>query len=166
MAFLDDENFSELISDRDDQKRLLRLRSKTYIERKVRKSEFAKPEDGWYVLNDQLKRDVKLAKDKPHDEVFEDEVWGLLSKLGFNYLSSDRHLRLRYDKKDGSSQQIDVLAVDEECALLVECKCAKGPAPKPASFKTEIESLGGKKAGLHREISCLLYTSPSPRDRG
>ena len=152
MAFLNDENFSELIADREDQKSILRRRSKPYVERKVRKAEFGEPEDRWYVLNDQLKRDVKLAKDKPHDEVFEDEVWALLSKLGFRYLSADRHLKIRYDKKDGASQQIDVLAIDDECALIVECKCAKGPASRVANFKTEIESLGGKKAGLHREI--------------
>jgi DNA sulfur modification protein DndB len=152
MAFLDEENFSELIADREDQRTILRRRSKPYIERKVRKAEFSEPDDGWYVLNDQLKRDVKLAKDKPSDEIFEDEVWALLSRLGFRYLSADRHLKIRYDKKDGASQQIDVLAVDDECALIVECKCAKGTTSRPANFKTEIESLGGKKAGLHREI--------------
>lgn len=152
MTYLDEENFSELIADREDQKKILKYRSKPYIERKVRKTEFSKADDRWYVINDQLKRDIKLAKDKPNDEVFEDKVWTLLSKLGFRYLSADRHLKIRYDKKDGASQQIDVLAVDDECALIVECKCAKGLVSKVANFKTEIESLGGKKAGLHREI--------------
>lgn len=152
MAVLDDENFSELIADREDQKIIIRSRSKPFIERKVRKTEFAGPDDGWYVLNDNLKRDVKLAKNKPSDEVFEDEVWALLSKLGFRYLSADRYLKIKYDKNDGASQQIDVLAVDDECALIIECKCANGPISKVASFKTEIESLGGKKPGLHREI--------------
>jgi DNA sulfur modification protein DndB len=152
MAFLNEENFSELIADRDSQKKVIKLRSKPYVERKVRKSEFSAPEDGWYIVDEKLKREVRLAKDKPQDEVFEDQVWCLLSKLGFRYLSRDRHLRLRYDKKDGASQQIDVLAVDEQCALIVECKSAAGPSARVASFKTEIESLGGKKAGLHREI--------------
>ena len=152
MAVLEDENFSELIADREAQKVLLRERNKTYIERKVRKSEFSAPDDGWYVLNDQLKRDVKLAKDKPEDEVFEDEVWGLLSRLGYRYLSANRQIKLRYNKEDGASQQLDVLAVDDECALIVECKCASGPVAKVGNFKTEIESIGGKKAGLHREI--------------
>lgn len=152
MAFLDSDNFSEMVADRDKQRSILKRRSKPYIERKVRKAEFSQPEQGWYVLDDKLKNEVKLAKNKPHDEVFEDEVWALLSRLGFHYLSADRHLRLRYDKKDGASQQIDVLAVDDECALIIECKCAEGPASRVANFKTEIESLGGKKPGLHREI--------------
>ena len=152
MAVLVDENFSELIADRDGQKGILLRRTKPFIQRKVRKAEFSEPGDGWYILNDKLKKDVALAKDKPQDEVFEDEVWALLSKLGFRYLSSDRHLKIKYDKEDGASQQIDVLAVDDECALIIECKCAKGSVSKVANFKTEIESLGGKKAGLHREI--------------
>lgn len=152
MATLNEENFSTLIADREDQKSLLKLRSKQHIERRVRKSEFSQPDQGWYVLDDSLKREVKLGKNKPHDEVFEDEVWCLLSKMGFRYLSRDRHCRIRYDQQDGASQQLDVLAVDDECAIIVECRSAEGPGAKTANFKTDIESLGGKKAGLHREI--------------
>lgn len=152
MPVLNEENFSTVIADRDDQKLLLRARSRTHQERRVRRTEFSQPDDGWYVSDNTLKREVKLAKDKTHDEVFEDEVWCLLSRLGFKYLSRNRSCSVRYDQKDGSSQQIDVLAVDDECALIIECKSADGSVPKTGNFKTEIESLGGKKAGLHREI--------------
>ncbi len=151
MRILNEENFSELISDREDQVLVYRERSKPYTERRVRRAEFSAPEDGWYVIDDNLKRDVKLARDKPRSQTFEDDVWCLLSKLSFKYLSKDRNLRLRYDQDDGAAQQIDVLAVDDECAIIFECKSCEG-SPKPGNFKTEIESLAGKKAGLHREI--------------
>jgi DNA sulfur modification protein DndB len=156
MPVLNEDNFSTVIADRQDQKAILRDRSKDYVERKVRKAEFSKPDEGWFVLDDSLKRDVKLAKKKPQDEVFEDEVWCLLSRLGFKYLSRDRQCRIRYDQQDGASQQLDVLAVDDECAVIIECRSAEGPGAKPANFKTDIESLGGKKAGLHREIRELF----------
>ena len=152
MPVLNEDNFSTVIADRQDQKTLLKTRSKGYIERKVRKAEFSKPDDGWYVLDESLKRDVKLGKQKPQDEFFEDEVWCLLSRLGFKYLSRDRQCRIKYDQQDGASQQVDVLAVDDECAVIVECRSAEGPGAKAANFKTDIESLGGKKAGLHREM--------------
>ena len=151
MAILNEDNFSTLIADRDDQRALFRLRSKPYIERKVRKAEFSHPDDGWYVLDNSLKRDVKLARDKPRDEAFEDSVWCLLSRLGFKFLSRDRQCRIRYDEKDGASQQIDILAVDDECAVIVECKTCDGP-PRVGNFKTDIEAWAGKRAGLHREI--------------
>ena len=141
------------MADREDQRTLIRSRAKSFQDRKVRRAEFsATPEDGWYVLDDSLKRDVKLAKDKPHDEQFEDNLWVLLSRMGFKYLSKDRQCKIQYDVAIGATQQIDVLAVDDECAVIIECKSASGPGPKPANSKTEIESLGGKKAGLHREI--------------
>jgi len=152
MTILKEENFSEVMADQEDQRALRRARAKTYIERKVRRSEFSEPAEGWYVLDNNLVRDVKLAKDKPSSEQFEDRLWVLLSRMGFRYLSKDQNCRLQYDTGNGSAQQIDVLAVDDECAIIVECKCADGPAPKAGTFKTEIESLGGKKAGLHREI--------------
>ncbi|MBO9706648.1 MAG: DGQHR domain-containing protein [Caulobacter sp.] len=152
MTILNDENFSEVMADRDDQRAILRTRSRSYIERKVRKAEFATPDDGWYVLDNKLQREVKLAKDKPRSEQFEDQLWVLLSKMGFKYLSRNRLCRIRYDADGSSAQQIDVLAVDDECAVIFECKCADSDLPRPVNFKSEIEAIGGKKAGLHREL--------------
>ena len=152
MTILNDETFSEVMADRDDQRQILKERSKPYIQRKVRRAEFAQADDGWYVLDDTLKRDVKLAKAKPRAEQFEDEIWTLLSKLGFKFLSRDRSCRVQYDVGPASAQQIDVLAVDDECAVIFECKCSDSDQAKPANFKSAIEALGGKKAGLHREL--------------
>jgi DNA sulfur modification protein DndB len=152
MAILNDENFTEVLADRETQPRLAVARRKDYIERRVRKAEFSKPDDGWYVLDDTSAKHVKLAKPKPESERFEDRLWVLLSRMGFRYLSRDRNCKLQYADEEGATQQVDILAVDDECALVVECKCAEGGAPKPGNFKTEIESLGGKRPGLHREI--------------
>jgi len=141
------------MADRDDQRTLIKTKAKKFEERRIRSAEFSNnPEPGWYVLDDSLKRVVKLARDKSHDVQFEDDVWALLSRMGFKYLSKDRHCKLQYDTGNGACQQVDVLAVDDECAVIFECKSSPGPGTKPANFKTEIESLGGKKAGLHREI--------------
>lgn len=156
MTILNDENFSSVMADRDDQGAIRRERIKPYIERKVRKAEFSGPDAGWRVLDDTLKRDVKLAKDKSADLQYEDELWVLLSRMGFSYLSRDRTCRIQYDDGDGAAQQLDVLAVDDECAVIIECKCSSSVGPKAADFKTEIESLGAKKAGLHRELRKLF----------
>lgn len=152
MTTLNEENFSSVMADSEDQGPIRRERLKPYYERKVRKAEFSGPDDGWRVLDQSLKQDVKLAKDKPADLQYEDELWVLLSRMGFSYLSRDRTCRIQYDDAEGSTQQVDVLAVDDECAVIIECKCSASTSPRPADFKTEIESLGAKKAGLHREI--------------
>src|SRR5258708_39018802 len=97
MTVLNEENFSEVMADREVQREILRARKKTFVERKVRRSEVSRPEDGWYVHDDTLLRDVKLAKDKPQAEQFEHIVWPLLARMCFIYLSPDRALRLQYD---------------------------------------------------------------------
>jgi len=152
MTILNDENFASVMADREDQARIRRERLKPYHERKVRKAEFSVPEAGWRVLDQSLKREVKLARDKPADLQYEDQLWVLLSRMGFSYLSRDRTCRIKYEDGDGAAQQIDVLAVDDECAVIIECKCSASSTARAADFKTEIESLGAKKAGLHREL--------------
>lgn len=152
MTILNDENLPQVMVERQEQPSVLKQRSKPYIERRVRRAEFSGPDDGWYVLDDTLKHQVKLASAKPRAEQFEDAVWCLLSRMGFRYLSRDRTCRIQYDAGAGAAQQVDVLAVDDECAVILECKCADGDTPKQATFKTDIEALQGKKPGLHREI--------------
>ena len=58
-----------------------------------------------------------------------------------------------------------------EIAVLA-CGCFWGPEKKFGSlngvYKTEVGYCGGKteKTTYQEVCSCLLYTSPSPRDRG
>lgn len=101
MTILNNENFSEVMADREDQTSLLKTRIKPYQERKVRKTEFSTPEDGWYVLDDSLVREIKLAKTKPLSEQLEDRLWVLLSRMGFKYLSRDRLCRFSMPTAEG-----------------------------------------------------------------
>ena len=157
MKPLNDENFAELIADEDEQKKLLRIRRLPRYERSISKKEFSgETDDGWVVLDDTLKTRIKLAKDKSKSEIFEDEVWCVLAKLGFKYLSADRNCTIKYAEEHGASQQIDILAVDNETAIIIECKCADSDVPVKGNFKSTIEAIGGKKAGLHRKIRELF----------
>jgi DNA sulfur modification protein DndB len=110
-------------------------------------------EQGWYRLKE-LKTVVKVAKDKTFDEILEDDVWVLFSDMGFKFLSEGRNISVKYSDEDGGKQQIDVLAVDDECAILVECKAAE--ELKKGNFKETIEAIGGKKPGLIRELRYLF----------
>ena len=153
MKPLDEDNFDQIIADSDGQKKLLRTRRLPRYERSVSKKEFSgTTEDGWTVIDDTLKTRIKLAKDKSRQEIFEDEVWCILSKLGFKYLSIDRSCTIKYGDERGASQQIDVLAVDDEAAVIIECKCADSDVPVRGTFKSTIEAIGGRKAGLNRTV--------------
>lgn len=157
MKALSTENFSQYLADRDEQKKLYKAKSLDYVVKSIPRSEYTgTPPEGWYLLDDKLKTVVKIAKKKSHDEFFEDQLWCLFHKMGFKYLSKTRDCRIAYSSKQGSTQQIDVFAVDEECAFVIECKSSKAESPAPSNFKTELEAIEGRRAGINNSVKDLF----------
>lgn len=121
--------------------------------------------EGW-VVDKALTKHIRMKKPKPMDEQFEDEVWLLCAALGFTHLNSDRHLELPYGAPEtNTTKQIDVLAIDDETVLVIECKCAR--TGKRGNFKDDIEALYGIREGLSktikkgfpkRKIKCIFAT--------
>lgn len=102
---------------------------------------------GWEV-DKELKKKIRMRKSKPHDETFEDRVWMLFAKMGFSHMNRDRKLAIPYDKNNSNlTQQVDVLAIDEDTAIIVECKCAQS-VDKKHNFKEEITALQGNRQGV------------------
>jgi len=111
-------------------------------------------DDGWEIEREN-KNTTRMRRLKKHDVAFEDAIWTLLADLGFTVLNKDRNLTLKYGKGDTETRQIDIFAADDETVLLVECKATGGDAKK-ASFKSEIESLSGIKAGLIQSVRSVF----------
>lgn len=133
--------------------RIKKSRTKTYYEKKDWSSALSDlQKDGWIPYREYKdKRYVGVRKNKAFDEQFEDQVWCLFYSLGFKAMNSDRHFVIQYDSENGSfTQQIDVLAIDEETILVVECKAAQ--KIKDGRFKTEIEAFRGKSIGIRKEL--------------
>ena len=134
----------------DELKRAKRERNTPFYTKIVFRSSLEdEAEDGWAFLGD-LKnpRKVKVKKDKPQDEVFEDTVWTMFANLGFSAMNKDKHFIMSYGP-GAQTQQIDVFAVDEETIVFVECKSAQ--KLKDGTFKNDIEALGAKMNGLRAE---------------
>ncbi len=144
--------WDKLVSDKELCK-IKNLRIKSYYEKKDWKSAFVElQKDGWSQYREYKdKRFIGIRKTKPFDEQFEDRVWCLFYALGFKIMNSDRHFIIQYDGENNSfSQQIDVLALDEETILVIECKAAQ--QIKDGKFKTEIEAFRGKIIGIRKEL--------------
>ncbi len=135
-----------------------RARSKKHIERTVNRKEFSgQIEDGWSYSEKKYKTKIKLEKQKPNDEVFEDQVWCLFSSMGFTKMSAGRHFTLQYGKNEAEMQQIDVLAADDDVAIVVECKATKEAGKKEkGTFKKTVEAMSSQRAGIIRELKKLL----------
>ncbi|MFR2738320.1 MAG: DGQHR domain-containing protein [[Clostridium] innocuum] len=102
---------------------------------------------GW-IFDKELKKGIKLKQQKSQDVIFENKVWILLAKMGFKIMNIDNQLRIPY--KDSLETQIDVFAVDDDTALIVECKSAQ--RPKDRSFKLDLDALDYQKQGLISSI--------------
>jgi len=94
--------------------------------------------DGW--LEDQKNENsVRLKRPKSHNQMLEDRVWTLLYRMGFTHLSDHGGGILTINPRDGESptSQIDVIGIDYEIALAIECKSAQ-TLSKRTNFQDEL----------------------------
>ncbi len=112
--------------------------------------------EGW-ELDREFKYKIRMRKSKPQDEIFEDQVWNTLANLGFELLNKDRNYRLPYSEDESLTQQVDVLAVDEQTMLLVKCKSAEKNTK--GNFKEVIEAIGGRKVGILKTLKKMFPNS-------
>lgn len=132
--------------------KIYKSKKKKFHERTVehnRTEEFI--QGGWEEYGTPLKTKTRLRKPKSHSDQFEDDVWCQIYELGFRHLNVDRHFNLPFGKSQGEKKQIDVVAVNEDTILLIECKSSK-KSQKPQSFKTEFEALSRRLAGQKKVL--------------
>lgn len=109
--------------------------------------------EGWEKTAKQYATKVVMSKEKAHDKMFEDKLWCMMYDLGFKILNVEDNLKLKYGPNDEDFQQIDVLAVDDEVALIIECKSSKDYTK--VNYKNYLESLPIKIAGFRKCIKEL-----------
>ncbi len=142
--------WDKLVSENEIQK-VKKARSVSYITKTIFASSLEDEKlDGWDILSyTKDPKKLKVKKEKPQDEIFEDTIWVLLANLGFTTMNRDRHFTMSYGDSASNTQQIDVFAVDKETIIFVECKSAISLTT--SNFKTTIEAYGEKMRGLQTE---------------
>ncbi|MGE9943232.1 DGQHR domain-containing protein [Bariatricus sp. SGI.161] len=144
-------NWEKIVSGKDLVK-AKNLRKNQYVEARERRVALSElEEEGWEYVKDYADpKFIKVRKEKPYDERFEDKVWLLFAQMGFTHLNKDRNFKMSYDYHNPDfTQQIDVFAADDETVLIVECKSAE--TMKDGVFKKPLESLHGQMDGLRKE---------------
>ena len=110
-------------------------------------------EKGWKERREYT-RSVRLWKDKPIDELLEDEVWLLFWNMGFIEMNRDRNFRIQAGP---IKKQIDVFAKDENYAFVVECKTS-GVEGKQIATEDILEF-----SGLRGDIASSIRSLHSDR---
>lgn len=124
-------------------------RKTTIKETKIKPAEVAGREaDGWTVVKEYKDGTFAMEKSKRFYDVFENEVWMVLYKMGFSIMNS-RH-DMKFDL-NGNTKKVDVVAIDDETCIFVECKATE-TFEKKMSFKKELESINGYYGDLKEAI--------------
>lgn len=78
---------------------------------------------GWEFYK-KLTKTIQVKRNKQHSLLLEDRVWNMFFKMGFSQLSGQGGGQLIINPKEKSSprSQIDIVAIDREVAIAIECK--------------------------------------------
>lgn len=117
-----------------------------------------KLEKGWEVFR-KNKKTARVRTAKPTSKLLEDRVWYLLYVLGFSHLSGANGATLVYGGSDKLSNQIDVVAIDGETTIAVECKSSDS-VKRPRDFQKDVTKFAALKDPL---ISALQTAFSKPK---
>lgn len=146
MEITSNDLLDKLISHSNIKSRLTKTNNRYRIE-SIKKSEKEEYLSGGWEIVKELKTRLKVRILKKHDVWFEDRVWSLFARMGFQYLNSDRNFKISYTKDESiPGKQIDIFAVDQEVVLIIECKSSA--KRKAKSFQKEINEISGIKKGV------------------
>lgn len=156
MSFLDQEKVVEiekkLTSDPSFLGKLYKSKKSEYFTIRVDHSlveDYLK--EGWVEFTKPDKNKTILRKLKPHSRKFEDDVWCQFYELGFRKMNYDDKFFLPFSNNNGENKQIDVIAINDEIAFIVECKSSE-QLKKAPSFKDEFELLGLRIDGFKKSL--------------
>lgn len=105
----------------------------------------------WEIHKDYKSGSAMLRKPKKTGDAFEDEIWTLFYRMGFTTMNKGRKFVIQYGESESESKQIDVMAMDEETCILIECK-STASEDATNTWKTELEAINGYKNRLFNEI--------------
>ncbi|MBI4468599.1 MAG: DGQHR domain-containing protein [Acidobacteria bacterium] len=118
--------------------------------------------EGWETIK-KNKTTTRLQRPKPPDKLFEDRVWTLLYRLGFQFLSGvgGAYQLLNPNDAKTPANQIDAVAIDNEIGLAIECKSSARPR-KFADFSKELAKHTVLRENFAKALK-VLYPVPHRR---
>lgn len=119
---------------------------------------------GWTVAK-KNKASTRLKRRKTHDRLLDDRVWTLLYRMGFTYMSDDGGAFQLLNPADPKSpdNQIDVVAIDDDIAIAIECKSSTKPR-KFGDFSADLAKHAALRDGFTRAVRSQFsapYKRPS-----
>lgn len=132
---------------------LARAKNKIYTTKTIKNALVDEELSQGWIVDKHYQKTTRIKKKKPHYTRLEDRVWELLYKMGFTHLSSAAGAVLVIDPKanDSPKTKIDVVGLDDEIALAVECKSSEQLSKRP-QFQEEL----GKFALIRQNFAAAV----------
>ncbi|MCY4298849.1 MAG: DGQHR domain-containing protein [Flavobacteriaceae bacterium] len=144
----------KLITDLSVLGKLYKAKKSDYDTISIRPNQLEDYEKYGYTITKELKTKIRVQRKKEHFVLFEDHIWCLMYELGFRMLNLDERFQLKYGSNSNDLQQIDVVAINDDVAILIECKSSE--KPKRANYKTFLEGSRNKIKGFRESIEELV----------
>jgi DGQHR domain-containing protein len=126
-------------------------RRQPYSTKRISQAELEEHLAAGWELDREMQRGVRVRRSKSLDEQLENQLWVLLYLLGYEKLNTGRHFKISVDVEGKKiSKQIDVLALDDETAVVAECKSAE--TMKSKSLQAEISEFDSIKKQVANAI--------------
>ncbi len=156
---------------REDLLGFARSQVRSYERKTVRPTELDESLATGWVIQRENKSSFRLGREKSKPDLLESRVWTLFYRMGFTHLSGPDGAVLSVTDKgtDGPGQQIDVVALDDEIGLAVECKTRETPKKdtrfseklaKHASIRKRFAKAVGTQFQVEpdRHVATLMFT--------
>lgn len=106
---------------------------------------------GWKVQRVGKTRS-RMSMSKELKDLFPDRVWTVLYRMGFTQLSGKGGARLNCRSATGQTKnQLDVVAIDDDVAVYIECRTARSPRRVPR-FAEDVAHLEGLRGCFQRAL--------------
>jgi len=163
MAFLDNDQKEEILKHIEFDESKLRSESKHrdkdfQFASSIKISRMSELESKGWEVHRQFKSTVQMKLKKSFSEKFEDDIWTIFYKLGFNVLNKDSKLFIPWNKESSRDiKQVDVFAADtrRKIIFLIECKSSEKENSK-SSFKDEFDLLRLRVEGMRKAVRELF----------
>lgn len=115
---------------------------------------------GWTVVRGG-KRKTRITKPKELKDAFPDRVWTVLYRMGFTHMSGQGGAKLLCRSQSGETKnQIDVVAIDDDVAMYIECRTAHAPRKVPR-FAEDAAHLDGLRNCFQRAVKAKFKSRKS-----
>ena len=146
-------NWEKMVSDKELNS-AKSIRRKQYDFMKIKTEDLPQYVDKGWEKSKEYKNSkfVGITREKSFQVQFENKIWLLFASMGFSIMNADNEFYMSYDFRDKNlKHQVDVLAVDDETIIFVECNASE--MIEEGDFSEEIRIFGERISGLRKEAS-------------